>query len=498
LSIQAILAVAVCELAAVAVAASASTGDRRAQAALASYLPRVQRAAAVADGGRGGPDAVQRAYDAARDLEEALLGARPVSAGCRRLFENGITYARAEVGGAEGVDRLLPRLVESSRRRAAAALHELQADGGTCRTRGMPTHFSIPALEAPKPNGIVIGMANVRARAQRGATRAVLVVNHRASRALVVAGGRVRAVLRETPGRYSIGLRFFRRGRAVGARTAPDVWILPAASNYAVPAVARDDRLSARLRLLGRSFRGYAGIWVHDLVTGRVAGWNEEARFPAASTVKLAVLVAGLQRAGPEPTRSSLAYDLETLAGWSSNLASNRLLLRLGGSEAGGSRIAQATLARLGASASTFTGFYRVGTAVPRDSRSDAPPLVSSRVTTARDLGRILYLLHAGALGVSGPLRALRLTKREAQVGLNLLLSSQPSGDNLGLFRPSLGRRYVLAQKNGWISTARHTAGILYGVKGPKIVVVLTYRTSGIARTEAARFAQRVLAVVPH
>jgi Beta-lactamase enzyme family len=494
-----VLAVVPCGFAVVAGLAGASGGDGRARIALATYLPRVQRAAAVADGGHGGPEAVQAQYDAARDLEEALLRARPVSVGCRRLLERGLAYARAEVTAAEGVDRLLPRLVLTASRRAAAAANDLRGRGGTCRTTGTMTDLPPAAPQAPKPNAVVLGAMNVDALAPRGTTRAVLVVDRRASRVLAVSGRRVRAVLRKPPGRYSVGLRFFAGGRRIGIRIARDVWVLPAASSYAVPALARDDRLSARLSRIGRSFPGYAGIWVHDLVTGRVAAWHENARFPAASTVKLAVLVAALRRSGPGPTRSPLAYDLETLAAWSSNLASNRLLLQLGGSEAGGSRVAQATLARLGASASTFTGFYRVGTAVARDPGSPgAPPIVSSRVTTAHDLGRILYLLHAGALGVSGPLRMLELTKREAQVGLNLLLSSQPSGDNVGLFRPSLGRRYVLAQKNGWISTARHTAAILYSAKGPKIVVVLTYRKNGISRIEAARFAQRVLSVVPH
>jgi len=32
-----------------------------------------------------------------------------------------------------------------------------------------------------------------------------------------------------------------------------------------------------------------------------------------------------------------------------------------------------------------------------------------------------------------------------------------------------------VAQKNGWIHDARHTAAIVYGPAGPRIVVILTY-----------------------
>jgi hypothetical protein len=32
-----------------------------------------------------------------------------------------------------------------------------------------------------------------------------------------------------------------------------------------------------------------------------------------------------------------------------------------------------------------------------------------------------------------------------------------------------------VAQKNGWIHDARHTAAIVYTPKGPRIVVILTY-----------------------
>ena len=48
------------------------------------------------------------------------------------------------------------------------------------------------------------------------------------------------------------------------------------------------------------------------------------------------------------PERSSIAYDLRALTGWSSNLAANRLLRTIGGSETGGAAVAEAVNAVAG------------------------------------------------------------------------------------------------------------------------------------------------------
>src|SRR5919106_5081054 len=109
----------------------------------------------------------------------------------------------------------------------------------------------------------------------------------------------------------------WRGGRDVPAFTPPRV---------ARAERTRDVRLSAQLATVGRSYRGWAAFWVHDLATGVTAGWNADASFPAASTVKLGVLVAALDRFGPRPERSTAWRDIRNLAVWSSNLASNRLL----------------------------------------------------------------------------------------------------------------------------------------------------------------------------
>jgi beta-lactamase class A len=241
--------------------------------------------------------------------------------------------------------------------------------------------------------------------------------------------------------------------------------------------------LERRLAALGDWYGGWAAFWVHDLTTGRTAGWNSDARFPAASTVKLGVLAAALRAVSVAPERSRFWYDLRQLAGWSSNLAANRLLEQLGTS-----RVSSA-LGGLGLIQSTYPGPYRVGTA--RLDAPNPPPLSTWRYTTARDLGRALYALQAAASGNRYQQRQTGLSRARARLALELLLAGWAGGDNAGLVRPFVDGAPV-AQKNGWISDARLTASIVYARSGPKIVVVLAYRPN-LPYREAQSLGKRVL-----
>jgi beta-lactamase class A len=239
------------------------------------------------------------------------------------------------------------------------------------------------------------------------------------------------------------------------------------------PRPARSDRrLASRLHAALRGFDGEAAVWVHDLETGRAAGIGADDRYPAASTVKLGVLVAALARYGNTP---AIAPDLEAMSSWSSNLAANRLWQLVGGDSA-----VESTLRRLGAVVSTYPGPYRAGT------NRAAPPLVSHRVTTARDLGRVLARLHGAALGRPRDLHATRLTRREARIALGLLMDAD---DTEGALVPPV----PAARKHGWVDAARLTAAILYPPRGAVIVVLLTYR-DGIPAQAAQRLGRRVAA----
>lgn len=302
----------------------------------------------------------------------------------------------------------------------------------------------------------------------------------------------VRAARRVSNRMESLRAELLRRGRVAVARAealdrpsgskgtgrfAP----LVAASARTGPRV-HDATLDRKLTSLAERFDGWAGIWVHDLRTGRFAGVNEELRFPAASTVKLGSLAAAL-RTSAVPQRGRYWYDARQIGAWSSNLGANRILAGLG------SAAVDDGLRRLGMTSSTYPGPYRATTAV------GAPPGYHVRVTTAQDLGRALYRVHAGAHGDSRVLRLLGLSRGQAQAGLRILLSAQSVSENRGLLRPWLGATPV-AEKNGWISDTLLTAAIVYGRRGPVVVVVETYRAAGVRDADARRLGRDVLSIL--
>jgi len=257
-------------------------------------------------------------------------------------------------------------------------------------------------------------------------------------------------------------------------RHAPAAARLPALAVGAAAGLARregatDEALVARLGAIGRAYRGWAGFWVHDLRTGRTAGWNSDARFAAGSVVKLGPLIEAVRR-------PPLLYDAVQIARWSSNLGANRVVR-----EIGLARVDDA-LARLGMWSSTYPGPYRAGTSAVVDAPKP-PPATHTRVATAHDLGRALYRIHAAAFGDGAALGRLGLTHARARGLLALLLQSTPVGDNRGLVRPALARA-TIAQKNAWISDLRTTAAIVYAPSGPTIVVVEVSRP-GVTTTEA-------------
>lgn len=365
---------------------------------------------------------------------------------------------------------------------AAAALVAAQAAGAD-------------ELASPKTGEAFVGV--VKAVAPPGTSVVELYVGSRLVKRLPARAGPVSMRVPRRPGRYDVRLRFEGAGRILRRDESRRVWLLPASARAAVRERGRDAALGRRLGALGAGFSGWSGFWVHDLRTGRTASWNSDASFPAASTVKLAVVIAALQRAGPEPQRSSLWPFVRDVATWSSNDATNTLLIRLGGSEVRGAQIAQEVLRRLGARDSTFTGFYRLGTsvAVPGGDVPRPLPLLTYRRTTAHDLGRILFELHAAALGNRLALRRTGLDRHRARLALGLLLSSDVRGDGAGVLRGAYASGIPMAQKQGWTTYLRHTAAIVYGPSGPRILVVMTYRQN-LAFTEARALGERFAAAV--
>lgn len=447
--------------------------------------PAAEQAALRASGSEG----FQAAYDAARDLQEALRASGGVSAECRPLRAALSRYAAGRVLQVEGVDR--PSAADRRRgaRRAVAARPVIARSAPRCRGTG---GGAAPPVLAMSPADGEAFLGPVVARAPAGATSATLLVDGRQAGTSPVRAGRARFTVSAAPGRHELRVGFSGGGRVLHVDPPRRAFLLGAASRRAAPGSHVDPALAAALARATATGPRYRAAWVQDLSSGGVAGVDSGALFPAASTVKLGLMAGVLARVGSAPAAlSPIDHDLRAIAAWSSNLATNRLLRR-----AGGTATARDGLRRLGALESTFPGEYLVGSelqpALPGGAITSAPPRVSRRVTSVRDLARMLFAIHATAVGAAGSRSGTGLSVHEARLLLGWLLASEQRGDNHSLVAPGAPAGAPIAQKNGWIRSTRLAAAIVYTPGGPFIVVIAAHDPAGVSLRRARDLGTRV------
>lgn len=298
----------------------------------------------------------------------------------------------------------------------------------------------------------------------------------------VRADGRSLAVRRVTGGSFdfhvslprretTVGVTAYAAGHASERATVQHVFGLPRSAEPRAVRGSRDARLSGAVRALARSFPGTSGLYVEDLVGGRGGAWNARARFPAASTLKVAIAVEALRRVAGKPAPGS---NLETLLRRmlidSDNDAANAVESTFGG----GSRVDE-LLRGLDIGDTWMGGGYLHGTLLPPiPVRVESQPsFPCCKYTTAFDLARLFTDLHLAA-GGRGPLIARYgsgFTSYDARYLLYLLVHV---GDRGKLGRFLGGGAYALVHKAGWITYARHDAGLVYWPGGVVVVAVMT------------------------
>jgi hypothetical protein len=322
---------------------------------------------------------------------------------------------------------------------------------------------------------------------------------------VVRADGRSLAVRRVTGGSFDFRVSLPRKevtvrvaaysaGRSARQTIVPHVFGLPRSAEPRAVRGSRDVRLSGQVRALARSFPGTSAVYVEDLVTGRGGAWNARARFPAASTLKVAIAVEALRSLSAKPAAgSSLDALLRRMLIDSDNDAANEVESILGG----GGRVDE-LLHGLGIGDTWMGGGYLHGTPVlpPIPVRVDSQPsFPCCKYTTAFDLARLFTDIHLAA-GGRGPLIARyggAFTSSDARYLLYLLVHVTDRG-KLGRFLG--GGPYALLHKAGWISYARHDAGLVYWPGGVFVAAVMTYG-SGVGSASdllAGRAAKLVLA----
>jgi hypothetical protein len=272
--------------------------------------------------------------------------------------------------------------------------------------------------------------------------------------------------------------------RVLARAKVDHVFGLPAAAAKVAPPRTIDARLQKRVRGLPARTGVTSAAWIRNLADGATAGYNAGARFPAASTLKLAILLGLLARERGDPLGSA-SWSLErSLVLESSNRAANELLERAGGATAVDT-VAQA----LGATSSltccgylleegerTTEGARMRRTPLPPTSVADQPTFPCCKYTTAHDLGTLLVSLSLAATG-HGPGARQGITAREARVALWLLLHAGYAG----LVRPA--SPFPVGHKAGWLPEIQHDAALVFTPHGTIVAVFMNYSPGGVSYT---------------
>jgi hypothetical protein len=265
------------------------------------------------------------------------------------------------------------------------------------------------------------------------------------------------------------------------SRVVRNVYGLPAAARPRVVRAQNDAYLARTLRGLTARHSGTTGFYVQSLTSGSGAAWNAGARFPAASTLKLAIAATVLaEHSGIPPPGSRIDALLRELIIPSDDAAANELLVWLGGSTSAGGHRVNTLMRSLGLVDSVMYGGYEVRALSGRiPVRVDRQPAFGvGKYTTARDmtsLWRAIWLASESR----GPLRTAQpgLTRADARYLLWLLahVRDSPKLDE----RVSRSRDVAVLHKAGWISTARHDTGLVFWHGGVFVAGVMTWNAYG-------------------
>lgn len=359
-----------------------------------------------------------------------------------------------------------------------------------------------PRIVTPSPYEVTFG--RVVAELPAGTVRAIVVVDGRRWTSRAADGRRV--TFRIAVPAHDSTLRVLavdERGRVTASPGVGPVFGLPPEAAPRPVGSTEDAPLRRRLAGLLRSFPGVAAAYVQDLRSGAGAAWNARARFPAGSTLKLAIAVEALRSVrGPPARGSSVDVLMRSMLIESDNEAANRLEAAFGGSTSGGSARVNAMLRALGLVDSQMYGGYETGEGkdeAKQDGRpipigvQSQPSFPRGKHASAADLGRLMHYVYLAA-GGRGPLIQRfgdELSPAEARYLLYLLVHVSDSG-KLDRFLPASA---VVAHKAGWIATARHDNGLVFWPGGALVATVMTFG-SGVGPSSdvlAGRVAQAAL-----
>lgn len=334
-----------------------------------------------------------------------------------------------------------------------------------------------PAIVAPAPREVAFD--RVAGTLPRGAERIIVRVGDVVAAVVPVRGRTFSVLVRLRTGPTSVRVTAIDGRNRRSTSVVRTVYALPSDSDPRLRAPRLDPELGRLVRRIARSYGGTTGVYVQDLRTGDGAAWNAKARFPAGSTLKLAIAVTVLRALPAKPSPGSRVGGLlAKMLVHSDNEAANALEVWLAGSTSAGSERVNETMRALGLRDSLMYGGYQVerrpasaGAPIPIRVESQ-PSFGLGKYTTAADLARLARVVYLAAAG-RGPLLGLGVTGSEARYLLWLLAQVTDRG-KLDRFFPS---GIAVLHKAGWLTGARHDNGIVAYEGGAFVVTVMTWQT---------------------
>jgi beta-lactamase class A len=352
-------------------------------------------------------------------------------------------------------------------------------------------------MATPPPAPVVmnpgVAFGHLTIRVGRATTGLDAVVDGRLARRLRLPGRPRAATVPLAPGRHEVRLRAAGPGGARWTATRV-IWALPRSARRAGSIGGHVDRgLQREVERLVDGLPAIGGVYVQHLVSGCGAGVNAGAQFPAASTLKAAILL-DVERRWHGRVPPALASLLDQMILDSSDRAANRVLEIVGGGsgELGAARVTE-TLVALGLSRSLVRRPYIIEDAregIPVSTRAQ-PALATNFVTTPFELARLMTAIHRGALGrgalpgIGVPPRVIRtevLPRLLAVHDRTKLVAGLPPG-------------VLAAHKTGYTKQVKHDGGIVYLRSGPVVVAAMSWSRSGVGDAVGDRFIARLAAV---
>ena len=341
-----------------------------------------------------------------------------------------------------------------------------------------PPPLPPPAIEQPAPRQASYGL--VTGRAAAGTLRILVRAGGRLLADRPLGGRRFSLRVSLPEGESTVRVTALGAGGRRAASSVGPVLGLPRAARPRVVRERADPVLVRAARRLAAAYPGAAGIHVQSLTSGAGGAWNARARFPAASTLKLAIAVAALARTdGPPPAGSLVDGLLLRMLVHSDNAAANALEVWLAGSTSAGSGAVNALLRAIGVVETEMYGGYEM----ERTTSGRIPARVEEqpswgvgKYTTARDLATLLRAVWL-ASGGRGPLSGRGIDAAEARY---LLFVLGRVADHGKLDR-EVGRLpgVTVLHKAGWVDDARHDAGLVFWRGGVYAAAVLTWSGRG-------------------